>query len=86
MQYALITGINWITNLLVFLILVYVILSFFMDPFHPIRRTLDRIVEPMLSPIRQVVPPMGGLDFSPLILWIVIRLVSSLLISLVLSI
>jgi uncharacterized protein YggT (Ycf19 family) len=29
---------------------------------------------------------MGGLDFSPLILWIVIRLVSSLLISLVLSI
>ena len=86
MQYALITGINWITNLLVFLILVYVILSFFMDPFHPIRRTLDRIVEPMLSPIRQVVPPMGGLDFSPLILWIVIRLVSSLLINLVLSI
>jgi YggT family protein len=83
---TLITAINLIANILVFLLLIHVILSFFMDPFHPIRQTIDRIVGPMLNPIRQVVPPVGGLDFSPLILWIVIRLVSSLLINLVLSI
>jgi YggT family protein len=61
------------------LILVKVVLSYFMDPFHPIRQSIDRLVEPMLRPIRQLVPSFGRFDFSPLILLILIQIVGAIL-------
>ena len=36
---------------------------------------LDRSTRPVLAPIRRVVPPMGGLDLSPLILLLLIQYV-----------
>lgn len=39
-----------------------------LDPYHPVVRVLHQITEPMLAPIRQIVPPVGMLDLSPLIL------------------
>jgi YggT family protein len=77
---TLIIFINALQQILVLLIIVSVILSYFMDPFHPIRRGVDRIVEPMLSPIRRIVPQVGMLDFSPLVLIILIQVVSNLLV------
>jgi YggT family protein len=54
-----------------------------MDPYHPIRRAIDGIVEPMLSPIRRIIPLVGMLDFSPLVLILLIQLISGLLIRLI---
>lgn len=34
--------------------------------------TLDRIVGPVLAPLRRVIPPLGGIDISPIIAWILI--------------
>ena len=82
---AFITIINIVSQLLVLLVIISVILSYFMDPYHPIRRGVDNIVEPLLTPIRRVVPLIGMLDFSPLILILLIQLVRSLLISLLLN-
>jgi YggT family protein len=65
--------------ILVLMILASVILSYFMQPYHPVRRFLDSIVEPMLAPIRRIVPLVGMLDFSPLILIILIQLIGNLL-------
>jgi len=81
----LITIINIVSQLLVLLVFISVILSYFMDPYHPIRRGVDNIVQPMLAPIRRVVPTVGMLDFSPLVLILLIQLVKSLLISLLLN-
>jgi YggT family protein len=67
------------------LIIVSVILSYFMDPNHPIRRSIDSVVEPMLAPIRRVVPLIGVLDLSPLILIILIQVLSNILIRLLLT-
>ena len=78
----LITFVNIAQQLLVLLVIASVILSYFMDPYHPIRRGVDGIVQPMLNPIRRVVPLVGMLDFSPLILLILIQLVASLIIRL----
>ncbi|MBL8049711.1 MAG: YggT family protein [Anaerolineales bacterium] len=61
------------------------ILSFFLPPFHPIREALDRIVAPFLNPIRNLMPNMGGLDFSPLILILAVDFISRMLIVLLLS-
>lgn len=81
----LIILINALQQILILLIIVSVILSFFMDPYHPVRQGIDRIVEPMLSPIRRVVPLVGMLDFSPLVLIILIQVVSNLLVRLLFS-
>ena len=75
----LITIVSALQQILILLVILSVILSYFMDPFHPIRRGVDRIVEPMLSPIRRVVPLIGMLDFSPLVLIILIQVVGGLL-------
>jgi YggT family protein len=83
--YYLILFINAISQLLVLLVIVSVILSYFMDPYHPVRRAIDGVIEPMLAPIRRVVPLVGMLDFSPLILLILIQVVSRLIIRLLLA-
>ena len=75
----LIEIIDVVAQILVLLVIVSAILSFFMDPYHPVRRGVDNIVQPMLEPIRRVVPLVGMFDFSPLILIILIQVVSSLL-------
>jgi YggT family protein len=75
----LIQLISAIQFILVLMVLVSVILSYFMDPYHPVRRFLDSIVEPMLAPIRRIVPLVGMLDFSPLILIVLIQLIGNLL-------
>ena len=38
------------------------------DPYNPIVLFLHRITEPVLQPIQRAIPPLGGLDLSPLIL------------------
>jgi YggT family protein len=81
----LITIISALQQILILLVILSVILSYFLDPYHPIRRGLDRIVEPMLNPIRRVVPLVGMLDFSPLVLIILIQIVGSLLVRLLIS-
>jgi len=81
----LVLFINSLAQLLVLLVIVSVILSYFMDPYHPIRRGIDSVVQPLLSPIRRVVPLIGMLDLSPLILIILIQVVANLLIRLLLT-
>ena len=76
----LIQLINILSQFIVLLVIVKIILSYFMDPYHPVRRTLDNLVEPMLAPIRRVVPLIGMFDFSPLVLIILVQILSSALI------
>ena len=73
--------INIFAQFFILLVIVKVILSYFMNPYHPVRRTIDNLVEPLLAPIRRVVPLIGMLDFSPLILIILVQILSSVLIS-----
>ena len=66
-----------ILMLMIILVFVWVIASWLVtfniiSPHNPTVRqilyTLDRVVEPILRPIRRVIPPLGGtLDLSPLI-------------------
>ncbi len=73
--------ITLLVNVLTVLLLVYVLLTWIFPPYHPLREALDRIVEPMLMPIRRVLPSMGGLDFSPFVLLLLIQLIGRLLTS-----
>lgn len=75
----LIRLIDIVAQLLVLLVIASAVLSYFMSPSHPLRQSIDRIVEPMLMPIRRVIPLIGMFDFSPLILIILIQILSSAL-------
>jgi YggT family protein len=52
-----------------------------LPPTHPIMSVLGGLTEPLLGPIRRVLPDMGGLDLSPLVLLFGLRLVRGLLLS-----
>ena len=79
----LIIVINTIVRVMTLLIITYVIIGYFLDYYHPIRQTLSSVIEPLLSPIRNRLPSMGGLDFSPLILIIILQVFGSLIIAVV---
>ena len=82
MNNILAQAINTFSEVIVILVLAHVILSYFMSPYHPIRSFIDRMVEPLLAPIRRVVPLVGMFDFSPIILIILVQLIARILISL----
>lgn len=81
----LVLFIRVISQTFVWVVIANALLSFFLPPYHPIREALDRIVAPFLNPIRNIMPNMGGLDFSPLILILAVDFISRILIVLLLS-
>ena len=74
----------FIVNIYYYAIIGSIIMSFVMmfsgnmNP-HPILHLIWQLTEPVMGPIRRVIPPMGGLDFSPIFIFIVIGLIQNLL-------
>ena len=63
-------------------VLVAVILSWVpLDRRHPLMTIAHGLTEPVLAPIRKVLPPMGGLDLSPMVLLIALQILKELLVS-----
>jgi YggT family protein len=61
-------------------VLASVILSWIrLDPEHPIVRVVETVTEPVLAPIRKILPDFGGIDFSPMLLLFALRFLRSLL-------
>lgn len=80
-----VVGITYlIVNIYYYAIIGSIIMSFVMmfsgnmNP-HPILQLIWQLTEPVMGPIRKVIPPMGGLDFSPIFIFIVIGLIQNLL-------
>jgi YggT family protein len=68
----LIRVVNFTASLLVLLVILNSVLSYFLDYFHPLRQGIERIVGPLLYPIRRVVPLIGMFDISPLVLILIV--------------
>jgi YggT family protein len=71
----------------ILVLLARVLLSWIqIDPRNPIVNIIFQLTEPLLAPIRRMLPQTGGIDFSPMIaffaVWIAERIVLSLLYSL----
>lgn len=65
----------WVVNIYTLLLFVYAVLSWVPD----LRRgrwvyVLGSLIEPILVPIRRVIPPIGGLDLAFLIVILVLQL------------
>jgi len=77
----LINIVQTLGTILLLIVLASVLLSYFLPPYHSIRVFLDRIVNPLLLPIRRLVPPLGMIDFSPVILMILIQVLETVLVA-----
>ncbi len=66
-------------QLLILAIIIRAILSWFVrDPYNPIVRALDSITEPILQPLRQVIPRMGMMDITPLVAIILLSIIAGM--------
>lgn len=74
-----------IAQFITLLVIVQVALSYFMSPYQPVRQAIDNLIEPLLAPIRRLLPQTGMLDFSPLVLIILVQIVARLLVGLLSS-
>ena len=71
-----------------FLLLIRVLLTWInADPYrpvidHPAVRVLERITDPVLAPLRRLIPPIGGtVDISPVVALIILEIVRRILVS-----
>ena len=85
---TLVTIISLGFQLYEFLILIRVLLTWIStDPYnpvirHPIVQILHRVTEPVLQPLRRVIPPIGGtVDISPVIALILLEILRRVLVS-----
>jgi YggT family protein len=87
--------INLIINLIIWILIISAVLSwlivFNVVPRHNrtvylIADSLNRLVEPLLAPIRRRVPNYGGLDISPLILILILYFIQIVIIPNILKI
>ncbi len=63
-----------------FVLIARALISWFRpDPYNPIVRFLYNITEPVLQPVRRIIPPIGGLDISVLVVLIGLNLLSGML-------
>ena len=88
MIFAILQTLSFILNIVWWIFLIMIIMSWLIS-FNVINtrnqfvssvwRVLNQITEPILKPIRRVVPAMGGLDLSPLIVFVIIFFLQNLL-------
>ena len=77
----LISVIDLIFTLASFAIIARAILSWFpQDPYNPspIIYWLNRITDPMLEPLRRVIPPIGAMDISPIVALVILQVLQAI--------
>lgn len=67
-------------NVLTVAILARAILSWFpLAPGNPIMTWLNQITEPLLNPLRRVIPRFGMLDITPMVAIVILQLIAGLI-------
>jgi YggT family protein len=50
------------------------------DPYHPVAQFIFQATEPILKPVRDLLPPAAGIDFSPMIVLIAAQVLGQIII------
>jgi YggT family protein len=75
--------VNTLLSILTFAIFGRAILSWFHigpgNPFYPLAVVLHQITEPVLGPLRRVIPPFGMFDISPIVALLLLQVLQGVL-------
>ncbi|MCL7451620.1 MAG: YggT family protein [Anaerolineae bacterium] len=89
---TIINIISWVFQVYEFLILIRVLLSWInVNPYrpaidHPLVRILYRITDPVLEPLRRIIPPIGGaIDISPVVALLLLEVLRQIVIRVLLG-
>ncbi|MGM0576402.1 MAG: YggT family protein [Myxococcota bacterium] len=70
----------WLIHVYSIVLIIRVVVSWVpVDPRNPAIRALDAVTEPVLAPIRKILPDTGGIDFSPLVALLLLQVLRGLL-------
>lgn len=76
-------AIQIIVQIITFIVIVDAFSSFFLPPENKVRAQLDKLVNPMLNPIRKIIPIVNNIDFSPIILIVLLQVLEYILLRLI---
>jgi YggT family protein len=88
MLYALVDVVNLLLTILTWVIIIQVVLSWLLvlnvlntssQGVRSVAMAIDRLTAPLYRPIRRILPDFGGIDFSPLVILILIQIIKKLL-------
>ncbi len=78
----LIAFVQVLFQVLTFAIFARVLLSWFpVRPDNPIVQILNEVTDPILRPLRRIIPPLGMLDISPIVALFLVQIVGNMLVS-----
>lgn len=84
--WAFVGVVLFIVNIYYYAILAAIIMSFVMmfsgstNP-HPLLLLVWQLTEPVMAPVRKIIPSMGGLDFSPIVIFIAIQIIQNFILT-----
>jgi YggT family protein len=88
MLYALVDVVNLLLTILTWVIIIQVVLSWLLvlnvlntssQGVRSVEMAIVRLTAPLYRPIRRILPDFGGIDFSPLVVLILIQIIKKLL-------
>ena len=64
--------VKWAVDILTWCLIFYCVMSFFSNPFSPYYALLSTLVDPFLRPLRRIIPMIGRIDLTPLVLFVIL--------------
>ena len=70
-----------LVSLYSFIIFVRVLITWIpgLDPYNPIVQFLHQITDPVMEPARRIIPPIGMMDISPIVVMVVMSILAQIL-------
>jgi YggT family protein len=77
----LVTFLDLLLTILGFAIIARALLSWVsIDPYNPLVQILYQITEPILAPLRRIIPPIGGMmDITPIVALILLQVLQAII-------
>ncbi|MCF1427382.1 MAG: YggT family protein [Shewanella sp.] len=76
---AVVTVVKKAGSLLFWMLIIRAILSWFNQGYNPIVMIMEQLTEPVMAPVRRIIPPIGGLDLSVMVVLIGMNFLNILL-------
>ncbi len=71
-------------QLYIFVLLARILITWVpnLDPYHPAVQLLRQVTDPVLEPARRIIPPIGMIDISPIVVFFALQILSGMLMDL----